>query len=137
MWYYNDEEFLESMIEDNYGFVYKITNLANGKCYIGKKFFYSVIRKKVKNRKNRKIVKKQSNWKDYFGSNDLLKKDVEKYHKANFKRTILRLCKTKGECAYYEAKYQFENDVLLTDGWYNGWIQCKIHQSHLKENKDG
>jgi len=41
------------------------------------------------------------------------------------------LCKTKGECSYYEAKKQFEYDVLLNDEFYNEFIGCKIHSKHL------
>ena len=37
-WLYNDTDFTEEMIGDNYGFVYCITNLTNDKKYIGKKF---------------------------------------------------------------------------------------------------
>ena len=51
----------------------------------------------------------------------------------NFKRIIMKLCKTKGECSYYEAKLQFENDVLLNDEFYNEFIGCKIHSKHLKK----
>ena len=37
-----------------------------------------------------------------------------------FHRRILVLCKTKGECAYMEAKIQFEKEVLLKEDYYNG-----------------
>ena len=40
MWLYNDQEFTEDMIGDNVGFVYLITNLQNGRKYIGKKTFW-------------------------------------------------------------------------------------------------
>ena len=33
-WQYNLEDFTEEQIGDNYGFVYKITNLKTGKKYI-------------------------------------------------------------------------------------------------------
>jgi hypothetical protein len=50
-WYYNDKDFTEDLIGDNYGFVYQITNLTNGRKYIGKKFFYSAKTKQVKGKK--------------------------------------------------------------------------------------
>jgi hypothetical protein len=43
-WYHNDTIFNEENIDDNYGFIYVITNLTNDKKYIGKKFFYSMKR---------------------------------------------------------------------------------------------
>jgi hypothetical protein len=50
-----------------------------------------------------------------------------------FRREILRLCKTKGQCSYFEAKLQFEYGVLEhPEKFYNTWIMCRIHQKHLK-----
>ena len=50
-----------------------------------------------------------------------------------FKREILHLCKTRGTLSYLEAKEQFDRNVLLTNEYYNGIINCKIHSSHVKE----
>jgi hypothetical protein len=41
MWYYNGEEFTSEMIGDYVGFVYLITDLSNGKKYVGKKTLMS------------------------------------------------------------------------------------------------
>ena len=49
-----------------------------------------------------------------------------------FNREILHLCKSKGECAYLEAKEQFEREVLLSDDYYNGIIQCRIGSNSVK-----
>ncbi len=138
MWYYREHTnfFTEEDVGDNYGFVYCITNRATGKKYIGKKFFWSkrtLPPLKGKTRKRKKIV--MSDWQDYYGSNEELKMLVEKNGKDVYHREILRLCKTKGECSYYEAKLQFENDVLLSDEYYNEFIGCKIHASHIKHLK--
>jgi ribosomal protein L35AE/L33A len=123
------------MIEDNYGFVYIITNLENGRQYIGKKFFYSKKSKVVKNKTNKGKTKRrfktESDWRDYFGSSDALKEDVSSKGIGLFSREIIHLCKSKGECSYYEAKEQFEKNVLFSDNYYNSWIQCKIHRTHL------
>ena len=138
MWYYRGitNFFTKEDVGDNYGFVYCITNRATGKKYIGKKFFWSkrtLPPLKGKTRKRKKIV--MSDWQDYYGSNEELKMLVEKNGKDIYHREILRLCKTKGECSYYEAKLQFENDVLLSDEYYNEFIGCKIHASHIKHLK--
>lgn len=125
---------------DLYGFVYLITNIKNGRKYIGKKFFW---RKKIlpitKSRKRRKHTQVESDWKSYYGSSEELNSDIDKYGKDNFRREILHLCRTKGECGYLEAKEQFVRDALLTDEYYNTWIQVRVRKNHinglhLKEN---
>ena len=103
-WSYNKREFIEDDIKDNVGFVYLIENCITGKKYIGKKLFKFTRTKKVKGKK-RKVVK-ESDWKSYYGSNKKLLEDVQEHGKENFKRKILRLCKTRGTASYYEVKYQ-------------------------------
>jgi hypothetical protein len=130
-WTYNNIDFTEDLIGDNYGFVYQITNLANNKKYIGKKFFYSTKTKQVKGKK--KKVKVPSDWQTYYGSSDTLQKDVLQYGLENFKREIIHLCKSKGECGYLEAKEQFTNNVLESDDYYNTWIMVRVRKSHIKD----
>ena len=129
-WLYKDKDFTEDMIGEYYGFVYKITNLVDGKQYIGKKFFYSSKTKQVKGKKKR--IKVSSDWQTYYGSNDILKKDVIMHGQEQFKREIIHLCKTKGECGYLEAKEQFTNGVLESDNFYNNWIMVRVRKSHIK-----
>lgn len=134
MWLYNDKEIGDDEIEGYASFVYMITNLETGKRYLGKKIFKSVQRKKVKGKTRRKKVTKDSDWKSYFGSNKLLQEDVERLGQDRFKREILKLCKTRGTASYYEAKYQMQYEVLEhPDHWYNDWIMCKVHRTHIKE----
>ena len=130
-WLFNDELFDETKIEDNYGFVYEITNLETNKKYIGKKLFYFSKTKQVKGKKKR--VKVSSDWQTYYGSNEELQKDVKSLGVDKFKRKILHLCKTKGECNYLEAKEQFVNSVLEKEDYYNNWIMVRIRKSHIKE----
>ena len=126
--------------EEAVGFVYKITNTVTGRFYIGRKNLYSERKTKISNRektqtKTRKTFKrvvKESNWKTYYGSNKHLKADVEKHGEGLFTREILHLCKTRGECAYLEAKEQFDRGVLLTDDYYNGIIQIKLGGNAIK-----
>ena len=131
MWLYNDKEFTTAP-EDYQGFVYEITELSTGKKYIGKKFFWKPkILPKTKKRKRRVKTRVESDWMDYYGSSETVRRIALNEGYSAFKRVILRLCKTKVECSYYEAKLQFENDVLLKDEYYNEFIGCKIHSKHL------
>ena len=136
MWYYKDMLFEET--PENYqGFVYEITELQTNKKYIGKKNFWKPkILPKNSKRKRRIRTRVESDWRSYFGSSGVLNQLVEEQGEQNFKRMILKLCKTKGEMSYYEAKLQFENDVLLNDEYYNEFIGCKIHAKHLKGIED-
>jgi hypothetical protein len=132
-WYYEGKPFTSEMIEDNLGFVYIVTDKRNGKDYIGKKSLMSKRRLpalKGKKRKRIKIV--ETDWKSYCGSSEEVKLLVEEYGIDLFHREIVRLCKTKGQLNYYEAKLQFETDCLLKpDEYYNAFIGCKISRSHL------
>lgn len=132
-WYYNNEVFYlpEEELKQYLGFVYLITELSTNKKYIGKKLFWSSkILPVTKTRKKRKKVKVESDWKTYYGSSEEVKKLVESG--VQFKREIIRLCRTKGECSYYETKAQFDHDVLLRDDYFNSFIGCRIHAKHLK-----
>lgn len=131
-WQYNNQLFTEDMIGDNYGFVYIITNLSTNKKYIGKKFFYSTKTRQVKGKKKREKV--FSDWQSYYGSNQVLKEDVVSLGKDNFKREIIHLCLSKGECNYMEAYEQFVNDILRKPHeYYNHWIMVRVQRSHLKK----
>lgn len=131
-WFYNNEPFLDP--GENYGFVYIITNLTDGRKYIGKKFFWTSKRKQVN--KVRKRYKAESDWQEYWSSSDELKADIEKLGKDNFKREIIHLCKTKGVTNYLEAKEQFERAVLENkEQWYNTWIMVRVSRTHLNKLK--
>ena len=131
-WFYDDKLFEETP-EDYQGFVYEIVDLYNNKRYIGKKNFWKPkILPKNSKRSRRVRTRVESDWKTYYSSNKELQLLAEKNDEVLFERIILRLCKTKGEMSYYEAKLQFDNDVLLRDDYYNEFIGCKIHSRHLK-----
>lgn len=133
MWTYQDREVTEDEIESHVGFVYLITNLTNNKKYVGKKLFKSTRTKTIKGK--RKKVKSDSDWRDYYGSNAILKEDVKRLGPENFKREILKLCKSKGTANYYEMKYQIQFEVLeRPDEYYNEWIIVKVHRSHIKKD---
>jgi hypothetical protein len=130
-WKYHDKDFTEDLIGNNYGFVYQITNLTNGRKYIGKKFFYSAKTKQVKGKK--KKIKVPSDWQTYYGSSAEVTKDVLQLGHDCFRREIIHLCVSKGECGYLEAKEQFIRGALETDDYYNTWIMVRVRKSHIKD----
>lgn len=120
-WIYKDQVFDEMLTRENYGFVYKITNLLTGRMYIGRKYFYS--------KRKRKLI--ESDWKEYYGSCDELILDIKAHGANNFKREILSLHATRGAVNYYENVELFSRDVLFTknpDGtrtYYNSNIMSR------------
>ena len=114
-WYFKGTPFLSEDIDDNFGFVYLITNTRSGKRYIGRKYFWSFRKPPGKKRR----VKQESDWQKYYGSCPELKEDLKLYGKEIFNREILSLHDTKGNCNYEETKQLFLNNVLseaLDDG---------------------
>jgi len=133
-WVYKGKVFdpSEEELKEWVGFCYRLTELETGKMYIGKKFFWKPKTLPItKKRKRRVKTKVLSDWKEYYGSSESVKLLVEQG--TPFKREILHLARTKGECSYLEAKEQFDKDVLLRDEYYNEFIGCKIHSKHISK----
>lgn len=134
-WYYQGQAVIE-LPKDCVGYVYCITNLKNGKKYIGKKLSkfsktsYKTIKLKNGKKKRKKIKSKiESDWQNYWSSSEELKNDVKTIGEQNFTREILKYCYSKNELSYYEAKEQFARDVLLNEAqWYNRWIAVKVRK---------
>lgn len=130
-WTYNNEPF-EVTPEEYQGFIYRITELDTGKKYIGKKFFWAPKTLPVTKTRKRKVkTKVESDWKSYYGSNKEVQEQVKVKGESNYKREILRLCKTKGDCSYWELYEQMVNHVLLSDEYYNEFVGAKIHSKHV------
>lgn len=106
--------------------------------YVGKKLAkfskttYKVVKQKNGVKKKKRIRSKiDSDWKEYYGSNDQLNKDVESLGRDNFIREILHYCNSKAVCSYIEAKEQFDRKVLESTDYYNGQISVRVHGSHI------
>lgn len=107
-----------------YYYVYQITNLINGKIYIGK-------HKSAKHPFDN----------DYYGSGKQITAAIEKYGIENFKKEILHYCSSLEEMADKEAEIVTEDFVKRKDtynmhkggpgGWdhYNGTKKHKINSS--------
>ena len=107
-WLYNDKVFESEDIKDYFGFCYLLTDLENGKQYIGRKYFYSVRKKKG----IRKKVRSESDWKSYYSSSKKVKQLVLESGPNRFKREILSLYIKKGQVNYNETKLLFQHNVL-------------------------
>lgn len=130
-WTYNNIPFTE-IPDGAIGFVYKIDDLINGKSYIGRKLFRFARTKMVKGKRKKTIV--PSDWMDYYGSNLLLQEQVKLHGPEQFLRTILHICRTKGECNYLEAKELFLRDAIISDEYYNGWLSVRVSRNHLPKD---
>tara|TARA_B100000242_G_scaffold177518_1_gene127314 strand:+ start:140 stop:580 length:441 start_codon:yes stop_codon:yes gene_type:complete len=123
-WLYKGTTFTSDDIGNFFGYVYRITNIQNGRQYIGRKYFYQ--KRKPKGGKRR--VTSESDWKRYYGSSAELKQDIKEFGKQIFRREIISLHKTQGRVNYEETRQLFLNNVLTeadTDGtpkFYNSNI---------------
>ena len=125
---------------DNYfGFVYLITNIKSGKKYIGRKYFGTTRRVKVAGKKRRKVVRKDSNWREYTGSSKVLNRDIENLGKNNFRFEILIMGETKGQVNYLEENIQHRLQVIIDDTYYNDcigsrkWLSVKFNDKQKQQ----
>ena len=130
-WTYKGDPVTE-LPNDCEGFVYLITNLTNDKKYVGKKLAkFKTSKPPLKGRKNRRRGKVESDWREYWGSNDHLKADVQQLGEDKFTREILYFCNSRGLMSYLEAKEQFDRRVLESDEYYNGIINVRVGSSKI------
>jgi|LWDU01.1.fsa_nt_gi hypothetical protein len=122
-WQFHGKDFDTDDIGNAQGFVYVIET-PDGKFYIGRKYFHSIRKKKGFLRRQRT----ESDWKKYYGSSEYLKELVKEEGKDSFRRIILSLHKTRGDCNYEEVKQQFLHDVLESDNFLNDNINGKWHR---------
>lgn len=126
------------------GFVYKITNVKTGRFYIGKKSLFSNTKKKLTKKElaehtgpgkkpTKKLVTKESNWLDYWGSNKTLLEEVQKTKVKDFNREIIKFCFNKKQLTYWEVHFQCINEVLLSEMSYNDNVLAKFFRRDLVE----
>jgi hypothetical protein len=85
----------------------------------------------LKGKKRKRIEFVESDWKSYISSSNELVQDLQKIGKEQFKFEILRFCSNKSQLAYYEAKEQFDREVLLKEDYYNGIINLRLGKVKL------
>lgn len=104
-------------------YVYIITNIINGKKYIGLS-----------------INKKKSFIKSYYGSGILIKNAILKYGKNNFKKDIIKFFNNEDECREYEryliSKYNAVNSDMfynLSPGGYGGASKGRVVSNETRK----
>ena len=120
-WLYKGK-LLEEAPEEYFGFVYLIKNKKTGKKYIGRKYFGTTRRVKVKGKKRRKVIRKESDWSTYQGSSKALINDIKKIGKSNFEFSILIMGETKGQVNYLEENIHHRFHVSSSYEFYNDCI---------------
>jgi hypothetical protein len=133
MWTYQNNQSFE-MPDNALGYIYCITNKLDNKIYIGRKLLVSnrkkTLTKKEKllpenKRKKFKREIKETDWKNYWGSSDELKRDIEQRGQENFSREILMFCSTLTDVSFYETYFQIKYDVLF----------CNSYNRHIANTK--
>lgn len=134
---------LSQFPEKIHGFVYIITNKETGKFYIGKKILRNNLSKKLTKKeisewskpgrvpKKKKEVK-ESNWKEYFGSNQEIKDDLKKLGPDTFDRQILQFCYSSKQLTYFEMLHQLNYNILCSENCYNQNILGKFFRRDVE-----
>lgn len=129
-WTYEGEVVTVDTFEGYFGYVYQITDRKTGRKYIGRKYIWSYRKEKGVTRRK----KKESNWQQYYSSNEELKQ-IGKETPERLKREILHLCKSKGECNFLEVAEQFKRNVLYSDEYMNDNINGKWFKKNVSSYK--
>jgi hypothetical protein len=130
--------------EKYFGFIYKITNKETGKFYIGKKVYWHNKKKKLTKKQlaellptlgrkpTHEVVRVESDWKTYWGSNKQLLADIKQYGEDKFECWIFKQCLTKKQLTYWEMHYQCKEEVLINSNKsYNDNILGKFFTKDL------
>jgi hypothetical protein len=132
-------ESIDDFPEGTFGFIYRITNKETDKFYIGKKQLESKTNVKLGKKEkaalptkrgrtpSKKLVIKESNWLNYWGSCKPLLEEIKLIGEDKFDREIIMFCKTKKLLNFYEVYFQIKEDVLLNDS-YNTTILGKYYR---------
>ena len=134
--------------EKTFGFVYIVTHKPTKKAYIGKKVLFHNKKQKIGKRELEKLqgvvgrrpsyrlIVKESDWMNYYGSQKDIKQLLLEGKKDEFERIILKMCPNKKSLTYFEIKYQMIYQVLeKPDEFFNDNILGKFFTRDLEDIK--
>jgi hypothetical protein len=143
-WLYNEQKItdISQFPQNTFGFVYEVIT-PEGKKYVGKKVLYHNRKQKLTKKElalytgrgrkpTHKIVQKESDWKNYYGSNTHLKKRITEGEVTleDLNKQILELAFNKKHLTYLETKWLFQLEVLeQPEKYYNDNILGKFFTS--------
>jgi|TARA_R100000081_G_C4813497_1_gene172985 hypothetical protein len=132
--------------ENTFGFIYLVTHKPTNKSYIGKKVLYHTRKQKIGKRElqrlekavgrrpSYKLVVKESDWLNYYGSQKEIKNLLLEGKKDEFERIILKLSPSKKLLTYYEVKFQMIYQVLeKPDEFFNDNILGKFFTKDFED----
>lgn len=129
-WIYNGDHYkkgsyisIKDFPDNCFGFIYLISNKESGTYYVGKKYLFHNIKRKIGKKekqliegKGRKpsfeVIQKESDWKTYWSSSKQLQQMVKEQGPEKFSRTIIDFAFNKKHLTFLELKYQFIYGVL-------------------------
>lgn len=121
---------LPENITDYMGIVYLIRNNhpdSVKKYYIGIKQILKKTRLKAnKSRKRDKIVWRDNDLQNYWGSSKQLLEDIQKYGINYFTREVVELCNSKFHMKYAELDWQIKCGVLFDEKFYNSIVNARL-----------
>jgi hypothetical protein len=140
---------VDDIPENAHGFIYRIVHIPTGRFYIGKKSLTSSRTKKIGKRElvkikeerkangvsgrlpSKRVVKSDSDWLDYFSSNDWIKGEVKAGKREEFSREILQFCHSKKNLSYWETWWQFHYDVLNNENSLNDNVGGRYYRKDV------
>jgi hypothetical protein len=140
---------VDDIPENAHGFIYRIVHIPTGRFYIGKKSLTSSRTKKIGKRElvkikeerkangisgrlpSKRVVKSDSDWMDYFSSNDWIKGEVKAGKREEFSREILQFCHSKKNLSYWETWWQFHYDVLNNENSLNDNVGGRYYRKDV------
>jgi hypothetical protein len=140
---------VDDIPENVHGFIYRIVHIPTGRFYIGKKSLTSYRTKKIGKRElvkikeerkangifgrlpSKRVVKSDSDWMDYFSSNDWIRSEVKAGKSEEFSREILQFCHSKKNLSYWETWWQFHYDVLNNENSLNDNVGGRYYRKDV------
>jgi hypothetical protein len=140
---------VDDIPENAHGFIYRIVHIPTGRFYIGKKSLTSSRTKKIGKRElvkikeerkangisgrlpSKRVVKSDSDWMDYFSSNEWIKGEVKAGKGEEFSREILQFCHSKKNLSYWETWWQFHYDVLNNENSLNDNVGGRYYRKDV------